>query len=334
MSSVIFDPSMLTASPSPSPKPEEHPQDEGNASVNDATLDNATPKEPEETVTNQIHWSWVVTLSAMHVCVRTCPPPGFDLGSALCNAEAVDLASGKAGMKTLTKVVKAWKEKVEESAVTMCLVHIEKEKAKAVEPEKEKVTTAEVIDMGHLCLGKGVHTGCTQTQGGCTGVSKVKMPVPAPAPKAKMPPPVTGLATSSVTDTAPNAGSLDVEIISESTVNEDTTVGSKKIVVQHVKRPLAFCPTPAPKHTYLDLEVQLEESQVEAAQLRIWNAELEVEVVKWKGIVVNMWQHSHVQEVEVMVISNHIYSMGCYWGEKEIMEMLEEKKWVYLEYLF
>ncbi|KAG1811327.1 hypothetical protein EV424DRAFT_1542547 [Suillus variegatus] len=158
-------------------------------------------------------------------------------------------------------------------------------------------------------------------------VPKAKTPMPMPAPKAKTPVPAVTLTAGSVTDTAPVVGDSDVEIVGESTADEDATGGSRTIIVQWPKHPLAACPVPAAKRPHLDLEVQLEESQIEAAQLRIHNAELEAEVAKWRGMVIDLQQHSRVQEAEVLQMSNHIYSMGHDWGawEKEIAEMLEKK---------
>lgn len=165
-----------------------------------------------------------------------------------------------------------------------------------------------------------------KTKESVPAAAKAKMPVPAPAPKAKMPVPVAALAAGSATDTSPNVGESDVEIVSESTVNEDATVVGKTIVVQHAKRPLASRPAPGPKCPRLNLEAQLEESQIKAAQLQICNTELEAEVMKWKTTIIDMWHHSRVQEAEVMAMSNCIYCMGCNWGawEKEIAEMLEK----------
>lgn len=165
-----------------------------------------------------------------------------------------------------------------------------------------------------------------KTKESVPAAAKAKMPVPAPAPKAKMPVPVAALAAGSATDTSPNVGESDVEIVSESTVNEDATVVGKTIVVQHAKRPLASRPAPGPKCPRLNLEAQLEESQIEAAQLQICNTELEAEVMKWKTTIIDMWHHSRVQEAEVMAMSNRIYCMGRNWGawEKEIAEMLEK----------
>ncbi|KAG1839953.1 hypothetical protein C8R48DRAFT_679716 [Suillus tomentosus] len=360
MSSIPFNPSMLTASPSPSPEPEERLQDEGNTSVDDATLDegntsvddatldDATPKEPQETVADRICQSWAVTLSTMHVSVKTSPPPKLELLEdqeswlhaweqtmgdmsslfdqaratevhlSLSDAEAVDLAGGKATTKTLYKAVKAV-----EPAPTARQVRLEKEKALEASKMVEKAATTEVIDMGCPRLGGRITTtpvithpdvlctrcastdtpcvlvngnlrckGCTKAKKGCSFVGdkakermpaapkpkmaapKVKTPVPAPAPKGKTPPPVAGPVAGSVTDTVPNVGSSDVEIVA----------------------------------------AQLDESRIEAAQLWIRNAELEAEVAKWKGVVVDMRQHSRMQEAEVMAMSNRIYCMGRDWG--------------------
>ncbi|KAG1834199.1 hypothetical protein EV424DRAFT_1532427 [Suillus variegatus] len=424
MSSVPFNLAMLTASPSPSPEPEERPQDKGNTSVDDATLNDASPKELEETVANWIRWSWAIILTSMRVSVKTCPPPKPELledqeswlrtwertmgdmsslferarinGVHLLigDSEAVDLVSGKAAVKTLTKAIKAWKEKAEESAVTARPTRTEKEKEskpatsaemgkeKAVETdkvaEKDKAVVKEVTDMGRPRLGSRITAtsvtypeepcarcavtgarcvlsdaslrchGCTKAKKACSFVAekakeralaapktkavalataKAKTPIPVPAPKAKTPVPAVAPTAGSVTDTAPVVGDSDVEIIGESTADEDTAIIGKTIIVQRPKCPLAARPAPAPKRPRLDLEAQLEESRIEAAQLRIRNAELEAEVAKWRGTVVDLRQHSRVQEVEVLSMSNQIYSMGRDWGawEKEIAEMLEKK---------
>lgn len=79
MSSVVFNPSMLTASPSPSPEPEECPQDGGDASTNDATLDDPAPKEPEESEANRVQRAWTAVLETMHACSKTHPPPKLEL---------------------------------------------------------------------------------------------------------------------------------------------------------------------------------------------------------------------------------------------------------------
>lgn len=151
---------------------------------------------------------------------------------------------------------------------------------------------------------------------------KAKTPAPVPAPKAK-----TSVPAGSVMDTAPIIGNSKMEIIGESTADKDAVGPSKTIVVQCAKRTLASCLVPAPKCPRLDLEVQLEESQIEAAQLRIWNTELEKEAANWCQAVVDLRAHSRVQEAEVLSMSNQLYSMGCDWGawEKEIVEMLAKK---------
>lgn len=94
-----------------------------------------------------------------------------DMHLSIGDAEAVDLASSKAAVKTLTKAVKAWKEQAKESSLTARPMRGEKEKefkptTSAETGEKmlektvatEKTVAKEVLDMGHpvsfpfLCL--------------------------------------------------------------------------------------------------------------------------------------------------------------------------------------
>lgn len=170
-----------------------------------------------------------------------------------------------------------------------------------------------------------------KTKVAAPAVPKAKTPIPVIALKAKTPAPTPAPtpvpAPGSITDTLPNTGESDVEIVGESTTDKGAAIIDRTIIVQQLKRPLASRPVPAPKHARLDLEAQLEESQIEAAQLRIWNTELEAEVAKWCGTIVDLRQHSHVQEAKVLQMSNQIYSMGRNWGawEKEIAEMLAKK---------
>ncbi|KAG2106532.1 uncharacterized protein F5147DRAFT_653784 [Suillus discolor] len=194
MSSVIFNPAMLTASPSPSPKPEECPQVGGDVSTNDATLDDTALKEPEESDTGWIDRAWAVVLNTMHVCVDTSPPSKpelleeqecwlrdwntamsdmtsvFDRARAaemhllLNDVDAVTLAEGKIAAWTLTRAVKMWKEKAEESTVTAHPARVEKGKAKEVVATKktaekateklgEKATEPVLTNMGCPHLG-------------------------------------------------------------------------------------------------------------------------------------------------------------------------------------
>ncbi|KAG2086548.1 uncharacterized protein F5147DRAFT_659203 [Suillus discolor] len=194
MSSVIFNPAMLTASPSPSPKPEERPQVGGDVSTNDATLDDMALKEPEESDADRIDRAWAAVLNTMHVCVDTSPPSKpelleeqecwlrdwntamsdmtsvFDRARAaemhllLNDVDAVTLAEGKIAARTLTRAVKMWKEKAEESAVTAHPARVEKGKAKevvatektaekATEKLGEKATEPVLTDMGCPHLG-------------------------------------------------------------------------------------------------------------------------------------------------------------------------------------
>ncbi|KAG1834724.1 hypothetical protein EV424DRAFT_1341068 [Suillus variegatus] len=416
MSSIIFNPSMLTALPSPSPSPEERPQDGGDASTNDATLDDPAPKEPEESEADRVARAWAAVLISMRAYVKTHPPlqptlleeqelwlhdwntvmndmntvfewaRAADAHVLLENSDAVDLDKGKAAVKLLTKAIKAIKQKAEESVLIACLVRVEKEKgpeaSKAADKGKGKATETEkdappvVADAGRprfggrltipsttthpevpcarcastdsLCVLNDTSSqcnGCTKAKKACSFVSdkakertpaaakvkavapKAKTPVLMPAPKAKTLVSAVAPTAGSVTDTAPVVGDSDVEIIGESTADENAVGGSRTIVVQRPKRPLAACPAPAPKRPRLNLEAQLEESRIEAAQLRIRNAKLEAEVAKWRGTVVDLRQHSRMQEAELLSMSNQIYSMGRDWGawEKEIAKMLENK---------
>ncbi|KAG1802173.1 uncharacterized protein HD556DRAFT_1438208 [Suillus plorans] len=146
MSSTIFDPAMLTASPTPSPEPEEHPQHEGNTSLNDATLDDVSPKEPQESNVDQIEQSWAAVLNTMRIYVKMCPPlkPQL-LEEQESDSDAVELAEGKVAAKALTKAVQAWKEKVAESAVTAHPACAKKEKIAEEPKATEKGKGKEVV---------------------------------------------------------------------------------------------------------------------------------------------------------------------------------------------
>ncbi|KAG1875980.1 hypothetical protein C8R48DRAFT_768826 [Suillus tomentosus] len=154
MSSIIFDPSMLTASPSPSPKPEEHPQDGGDASNNDTTLDDLTPKEPEESEADRVQRAWMALLEEQESWLHDWNAVMADMNSvfkwacaanvhvSLKNADVVDLDKGKATVKLLTKAVKVWKQRAKESALTTHQAHVEKEAgtSRAAEKGKGKAT--------------------------------------------------------------------------------------------------------------------------------------------------------------------------------------------------
>ncbi|KAG1880696.1 hypothetical protein C8R48DRAFT_668106 [Suillus tomentosus] len=179
MSSVIFNPSMLTASPSPSPEPEECPQDGGNALTNDTTFDDPAPSELEESedriqhawaapLEEQESWlhDWNTTMNDMNAIFKWAHAANTHM--LLENTDTVDLDKGKAAAKSLTKAIKALKQKAEESALTVCPAHAEKEKKvetlKAVDKgkgkekvaEPEKATLPIVTDMGHPRFGRRI----------------------------------------------------------------------------------------------------------------------------------------------------------------------------------
>ncbi|KAG2108672.1 uncharacterized protein F5147DRAFT_773466 [Suillus discolor] len=396
MSSAIFDPAMLTASPSPSPEPEEHVQNNGDASLDDATLDTVPPKELQESVANQIERSWAVVLTTMDICVKTSPPPkpelleeqeswlhdwntamadmtsvferarALQLHLSIGDADSVELNEGKLAAKTLPKAVKAWKEKAEESALTAHPARTEKakavekspEKGKGKEAKKEKEPSPVVTDMGRLRFGGCMTTSsvtqpaevcmrcaasgakcvledsnarcnpCIKARKGCSFVAaKNKEHVFVPT-KDKVVPPSKSTTPTVATDTGtvPDAGESEVEIVGETTADEDVAGTGKTIMVQCAKRPAAARSGPAPKRPRLDLEAQLEEARIESAQLRLRNAELETEVAKYREMLVDLRQHTHAQESELLHMSNQLYSFARDWGswENEMDEMLEK----------
>ncbi|KAG2112654.1 uncharacterized protein F5147DRAFT_771200 [Suillus discolor] len=341
MSSAIFDPAMLTASPSPSPEPEECVQNNGDTSLDDATLDTAPPKEPQESVADRIEQSWAAVLTTMRVCVKTLPPPkpelleeqeswfhdwntamadmtsvfeqacAVQLHLSIGDADSIELNEGKLAAKTLAKAVKAWKEKAEESALTARTAHAEKVKAvekfsekgkgKEKETKKEKEPSPVVTDMGRprfggrmtassvtqpaeacmRCAASGAKcvledsntrcNPCIKARKGCSFVmakNKERAPV---LTKDKVVPPSKSTVPTVTTDTGtvPDAGESEVEIVSETTADEDVTGTGKTIMVQRAKRPAAAHSGPAPQRPRLDLEAQLEEAWIESVQLRL-----------------------------------------------------------------
>ncbi|KAG2116478.1 uncharacterized protein F5147DRAFT_768845 [Suillus discolor] len=374
MSSAIFDPAMLTASPSPSPEPEEHDQNNGNASLDDATLDTAPPKEPQESIANRIERSWAVVLNTMCICVKTSPPPkpelleeqelwlcdwntamadmtsvferacAMQLHLSIGDADSVELNEGKLATKTLVKAAKAWKEKAEELALTARPARTEKvkaaekssEKGKGKEAEKEKEPSPVVTDMGQPHFGGRMTTSsvtqpakmcmrcavsgakciledsntrcnpCIKARKGCSFIAaKNKEHAPVPT-KDKVAPPSKLTAPTVTTDagTVPDAGESEVEIVGETTANEDVTGTGKTIMVQRAKCPAATHSGPVPKCPCLDLEAQLEEAWIESAQLQLRNAKLETEVAKYRETLVNLQQHTRAQESELLHMSN------------------------------
>ncbi|KAG2107748.1 uncharacterized protein F5147DRAFT_774199 [Suillus discolor] len=360
MSSAIFDPAMLTASPSPSPEPEECTQNNG-----DTTLDTVPPKEPQESIANWIERSWAVVLDTMHICMKMSPPPkpelleeqeswlhdwntamadmtsvfkracAMQLHVLIGDVDTIELNKGKLAAKTLAKAVKAWKEKAEESALTVHPTCAEKEKAaekskssekgKGKEAEKDKepspihfggrMTATSVMQLAKECMWCAASGAkcvledsnarcnpCIKARKGCSFVA-AKNKEHAPVLTKDKVAPSLKLSTPTAA-TVPDAGESEVEIVGETTANEDVTGGA-----------------PSPH-----LEAQLEEVQIESAQLWLHNAELETEVAKYRETLVDLQQHTHVQESELLHMSNQLYSFACNWGswEKEIGEMLEK----------
>ncbi|KAG2087995.1 uncharacterized protein F5147DRAFT_789698 [Suillus discolor] len=377
MSSIIFNPAMLTVSPSPSPEPEEHPLEGGNASVDDATLDDAAPKEPEESESDWIERAWAAVLNTMHVCIETAPPSkpklleeqeswlrdwnvamadiyerarAASLHVSLNDAENVTLAEGKIATRMLTRAVKAWKEKAEESAVTVRPAHAEKGKVKEVvasEETAEKVTEKSgekapkpvLTDMGHLCLGgrmtatsvshpaerceccaaSGAKCIVVQPSGRCEGCVKVRKGCSFVAAKNKgcvlaVP---KRKAPPSAQTTAPETG-----------YSREPVAGTSKeaIFVQWPKRPLASAAAPAAKCPRLDANTELDEARAESAQLCAENAELRTRNNKYRVALTEMHQHSRTQESELLHMSNRLYLLARDWGtwEKELCKVLEE----------
>ncbi|KAG2109827.1 uncharacterized protein F5147DRAFT_652021 [Suillus discolor] len=193
MSSIIFNPSMLTASPSPSPspKPEERPLEGGNVSIDDTTIDDAAPKEPEESESDRVERAWAAMLNTMRVCVDTAPPSKLEL---LEEQESWlrdwNVVMGKIATRTLTRAMKAWKEKVEESAVTARLACTDKGKGKEVVATEEKtVEKARLTATSSGCqvqssfMQAGSCEACIKARKGCSFVAaKNKGRAPA-APK-------------------------------------------------------------------------------------------------------------------------------------------------------
>ncbi|KAG2111339.1 uncharacterized protein F5147DRAFT_772058 [Suillus discolor] len=384
MSSTIFNPSMLTASPSPSPspEPEERPLEGGNASVDDTTLDDAAPKEPEESESDRVEHSWAAMLNTMRVCMDTAPPskpelleeqeswlrdwnvPMSDmtvvyeracaasLHVSLNDVDAVTLAEGRIAAKMLMRVVKAWKEKAEESVVTVHPARADKGKVKEVvvvgEKTVEKAAELVLTDMGRLHLGGrmtatsvnrpaehcerctasgakcvviyvgGRCEACIKARKVCSFVAtKNKGRAPA-APKRKAPP--------SVQTTAPDMAESEVEIVGEATADEPAVGPSKAIVVQQPKRALDSDAAPVVKCPRLEADLELEEARVEAVHLRDENAKLRVQNDQYRLALINMRQHTRIQESKLLYMSNWLYILACDWGnwEKELGEVLED----------
>ncbi|KAG2115164.1 uncharacterized protein F5147DRAFT_820265 [Suillus discolor] len=293
------------------------------------------PTSKPELLEEQESWlrDWNVAMSDMTAVYERARAASLHV--SLNDMDAVTLAEGKIAARTLTRAVKSWKEKAEESAVTMRPAHADKGKGKEViaaeEKAVEKVAGSGPTDMGqpHLggwmtvssvthpaercerCAVSGakcvvVHAGgrcegCIKAQKGCSFVAaKNKGRVPA-APKCKAPP--------SVQTTAP-----------------DTAAPAKEIIVQRPKRALAPDAAPAAKCPRLEADLELEEARAEAARLRAQNAELRAQNDKYCTALTDIRQHSCTQESELMHMSNQLYAFARDWGtwEKKLGEILEE----------
>ncbi|KAG2117882.1 uncharacterized protein F5147DRAFT_757584 [Suillus discolor] len=341
MSSIIFNPAMLTVSPSPSPKPEERPLEGGNVSIDDTTLDDAAPKEPEESESDWVERAWAAMLNTMRMCVETAPPSkpelleeqeswlhdwnvamadmtvvyewarAASLHVSLNDTENVTLAEGKIAARTLTRAMKAWKEKAEESAMTACPACAEKGKGKEV-IASEKIVEKATEKSAVLLRGASIVPRPALI------AAKNKGRAPA-VPKCKAPP--------STQTTAPDTGKSEVEIVGEATANEPIAGTSKEtIVVQRPKQPLASAAEPVVKRPRLDANTELDEACAESAQLRAENAELHTRNDKYQVALTEMCQHSWTQESELLHMSNWLYLLARDWGtwEKELCEVLEE----------
>ncbi|KAG2116483.1 uncharacterized protein F5147DRAFT_768854 [Suillus discolor] len=332
MSSTISNPSMLTASPSPSPSPEpqEHPLEGGNASVDDPTLDDAALKEPEESESNRVEHAWAAVLNTMRICVDTAPPSKPEL----LEEQESWLRDWNVAMADMTVVYKrAWKGKevvaTEEKAV-------------------EKAVGSGPTDMGRPCLGGRmtatsvncpaercqrctasgakcivVHAGghckvCIKARKGCSFVVAKNKGCVLAAPKRKAPP--------SVQTTAPDAGESEVEIVGEATADEPVPAPSKEIIVQRPKHALDADAAPAAKRPRLEADPELEEAHAEAVWLRAENAELRTHNDKYRLALLDMGQHTRIQESELLHMSNRLYILAHDWGnwEKELGEVLED----------
>ncbi|KAG2105457.1 uncharacterized protein F5147DRAFT_775225 [Suillus discolor] len=360
MSSTIFNPSMLTASPSPSPspEPEEHPLEGGDASVDDATLDDAAPKEPEESESDRVEHAWAAMLNTMHVCVDTAPPSkpepleeqeswlhdwnvmmsnmtvvyeqacAASLHMSLNDVDAVTLAEGKIAARTLTRAVKAWKEKAEESAVTARLARADKGKAFgwADDRDLQSIVPLSIVNAAphpapsaSSCMRAGDVKGISRHGKAVRSVIAAKNKGRAlAAPKRK--------ALPSVQTTAPDAGESEVEIVGEATADEPAAGPSKDIVMQHPKRVLNSGAVPAAKHPRLEADPKLEEARMEAVRLRAKNAKLCAQNDKYRLALIDMRQHTCTQESELLHMSNQLYILAHDWGnwEKELGEILED----------
>ncbi|KAG2114686.1 uncharacterized protein F5147DRAFT_822019 [Suillus discolor] len=346
MSSTIFNPSMLTAfpSPSPSPEPEEHLLEGGNASVDDATLDDAALKEPEESESDRVERTWAAVLNTMRVCVDTAPPSkpelleeqeswlrdwnvamadmtvvyerarAASLNVSLNDMDVVTLAEGKIAARTLTRAMKAWKEKAEESArlggrmtatsvnrPAECCEHCATSGAKCV-----------VVHVGGHC------EVCIKVRKVCSFVATKNKGCTPAAPKRKVPP--------SVQTTAPDTAESEVEIVGEAMADEPAVGPSKAIVMQQPKRMLDSDAVPAAKRPCLEVDPELEEACAEAVRLRNENAKLRTQNDKYRLALINMRQHTCIQESELLHMSNQLYILARDWGnwEKELGEVLED----------
>ncbi|KAG2112336.1 uncharacterized protein F5147DRAFT_771399 [Suillus discolor] len=358
MSSIIFNPAMLTASPSPSPEPEERPQDSGDTSTNDATLDNTASKEPEESIVDQIDRAWAAVLNTMHVCIDTSPPSKPELLEeqeswlhdwniamsdmtsvfyrahavgmhlSLNDVDAVMLAEGKIAAWTLMRAVKTWKEKVEESAVTARPVRTEKGKAKEVVASKK--TAEKATEKSGEKAPKPVLTDMGRLRlGGWMTATSVSRPAERSERKVrgcvKAQKGCSFVATKNK-GCAPAVPKRKVPPSAQTTAPDASESEVEIIVMQQPKWPLASTAEPVVKRPCLDADTELEEARAESTQLCAENAELHTRNDKYCLALLDMRQHTRTQESELLHMSNRLYILARDWGnwEKELGEILEE----------
>ncbi|KAG1787602.1 uncharacterized protein HD556DRAFT_1448612 [Suillus plorans] len=324
MSSVIFNPFMLTVSPSPSPKPEECPLKGGNTSVDNTTFHDVAPKEPEESKSDRIECTWATMLNTMHVCVETVPPSKPELleeqeswlrnwNITMANMTAVfELAHAASLHVSLNNV--DTKEKVEASAVTACT---ENGKVKETAPTKEAMEKA--IENASLSNQVGDAKAASRHERHAHSVIAEKKKGRTPsAPKHKVP--------SSTQTTAPDTGESEVEVVGEIPVNEPMAAPAKEIFMQWPKHLLTSDAAPAAKLSHLDANPELEEAHTETVWLCAENAELHAHNNRYRVALADICQHSCTQESELLHMSNQLYTFVCDWGtwKKELGEILDE----------
>ncbi|KAG2079649.1 uncharacterized protein F5147DRAFT_784879 [Suillus discolor] len=303
MSSIIFNPAMLTVSPSPSPEPEEHPLEGGNA-----TAPPSKPKLLEE----QESWlrDWNVAMADIYERARAA-----SLHVSLNDAENVTLAEGKIATRMLTRAVKAWKEKAEESAVTVRPAHAEKGKS------GEKAPKPVLTDMGSCLGGRMTATSVSHPaeRCECCAASGAKCIVVQPSGRCE-----GCVKVRKGCSFGMRAGCAEAQ--GASLGANDCAREPEAIVVQWPKRPLASAAAPAAKCPRLDANTELDEARAESAQLCAENAELRTWNNKYRVALTEMRQHSRTQESELLHMRQLAVSFGADWGtwEKELCEVLEE----------